>query len=120
MKRLEIFIRPDKLEILQTILNNQSVSGMTVATVMGYGRQKEELEDKQSKGIKLKGLKIAGMNLIPKVQVITVVDDAAVNEILNNIHEKISMNKVGDGKVFVTNVEEAMRVRTGERGEKAL
>jgi nitrogen regulatory protein P-II 1 len=120
VKKLEIIIRPDKLEALKTILNSHSVGGITVTSVMGCGKQKGGLTSGGPKGFKLKGVKVAGMNLLPKVQAVTVVEDSAVNEILNIIHEKISSGKVGDGKVFVTNVDDAMRIRTGERGKKAI
>jgi nitrogen regulatory protein P-II 1 len=114
MKRLEIIIRADKLEALQAILNSYS-GGITVATVMGCGKQKKQLSANGTKT-----LKVAGMNMLPKLQVTVVVKDSVVAEILNRIHEKISSGKVGDGKVFITDIEDAMRIRTGERGEKAL
>jgi nitrogen regulatory protein P-II 1 len=118
MKKLEIIIRPDKLEALKLILNSRSVGGITVTSVMGCGKQKGGLTTGGPKGFK--GLKVAGMNLLPKVQAVTVVKDEDVTEILNVICEKISTGKVGDGKVFVIDVEDAMRIRTGERGKKAL
>ncbi|MDR1952498.1 MAG: P-II family nitrogen regulator [Elusimicrobiota bacterium] len=120
MKRLEIIIRPDKLEALKNILNSRSVGGITVTSVMGCGKQKGGLTSGGPKGFKIKGVKVAGMNLLPKIQASTIVEDSVVNEILNIIHEKISSGKVGDGKVFVSPVDDAMRIRTGERGKKAL
>ncbi|MDR2192475.1 MAG: P-II family nitrogen regulator [Endomicrobium sp.] len=120
MKKLEIIIRPDKLEILKTILNNHAIGGITVTSVMGCGKQKGGLVSGGIKSFKAKGLKIAGMNLLPKIHAVVVVDDNEVNDILNLIHEKISSGKVGDGKVFVLPVDEAMRIRTGERGKKAI
>ncbi|MDR2708401.1 MAG: P-II family nitrogen regulator [Elusimicrobiota bacterium] len=118
MKKLEIIIRPDKLEALKSILNSHCIGGITVTSVMGCGKQKGGLTSSGPKGFK--GLKVAGMNLLPKVQAVTVVDDEEVAEILNIIHEKISTGKVGDGKVFISNIEDAMRIRTGERGKKAI
>jgi len=115
MKKLEIIIRPDKLEVLKTILNNHIVGGITVTSVMGCGKQKGALTNRA-----LKGLKIAGMNLLPKIQVVIVVNDEVVNEILNTIHEKVSSGKAGDGKVFVIPIDDAMRIRSGERGINAL
>lgn len=114
MKKIEIIIRPDKLEDLKVILNSFAVGGMTVTSVMGCGNQKGDT------GSELKGMKLLNMNLIPKVQANVVVDDDSIDEILNAIQEKISTGKVGDGKVFVYNVEEAMRIRTGDRGKKAI
>jgi nitrogen regulatory protein P-II 1 len=120
MKKLEIIIRPDKLEALKNILNSHAIGGVTVTSVMGCGKQKGGLVPGGLKSFKAKGLKIAGMNLLPKIYAIVVVNDEAVNEILNIIHEKISSGKVGDGKVFISPVEDAMRIRTGERGKKAI
>lgn len=113
MKKLEIIIRPDRLEELKMILNGYSVGGMTVTSVMGCGNQKGDISE-------LKGLKLISMNLIPKIQANIVVHDDVVDDILNIIHEKLASGRVGDGKVFVYPVEEAMRIRTGERGSKAI
>jgi nitrogen regulatory protein P-II 1 len=114
MKRLDIIIRPDSLESLKVLLNNYSIGGITVTSVMGCGAQRGDVTGG------LKGLKIPGMNLLPKISAMVVVNDDSVDEILNIIHETISTGKAGDGKVFVTEVIEAMRIRTGERGKKAL
>lgn len=112
MKKLEIIIRPDMLETLKEILNRFNAGGMTVMSVMGCGNQKGDVSE-------LKGMRL-NMNLIPKVMVITVVEDADVNDILISAHERLSTGKVGDGKVFVYEVEDAMRIRTGERGHIAI
>jgi nitrogen regulatory protein P-II 1 len=114
MKKLEIIIRPEKLENLKVILNCCKVGGMTVMSVMGCGNQKGAAD------IDLKGLKVLSMNLIPKIQATVVVDDGDVEELLSLLHESISSGKVGDGKVFVSPVDDIMRMRTGERGKKAL
>ena len=113
MKKLEIIIRPDRLEELKMILNTFSVGGMTVTSVMGCGNQKGDISE-------LKGMKLVSMNLIPKIQANIVVQDDVVDDILAIVHEKLSSGRVGDGKVFVYPVEEAMRIRTGERGTKAI
>ncbi|MDR0904679.1 MAG: P-II family nitrogen regulator [Oscillospiraceae bacterium] len=114
MKRLDIIIRPDSLEKLKILLNNYSIGGITVTSVMGCGAQRGDVTGE------LKGLKIPGMNLLPKISAMVVVDDDSVEEILNIIHETISTGAVGDGKVFVSEIAEVMRIRTGERGKKAL
>jgi nitrogen regulatory protein P-II 1 len=114
MKKLDIITRPDSLEKLKVLLERFSVGGITVTTVMGCGIQKGDTSGE------LQGLKIPGMNLIPKIQATIVVEDKACEEILNTIHEDLSTGKVGDGKVFVTNVEGVMRIRTGERDSKAI
>jgi nitrogen regulatory protein P-II 1 len=113
MKKLEIIIRPDRLEDLKQILNGYAVGGMTVFSVMGCGNQKGDISE-------LKGMKLVSMNLIPKIQANVVVEDDVVDDILNLVTEKLASGRVGDGKVFVYPVEEAMRIRTGERGTKAI
>jgi len=112
MKKLEIVIRPDMLEELKIILNSFHAGGMTVMSVMGCGNQKGDISE-------LKGMRL-NMNLIPKVMAIVVVEDSTVNDILITVHEKLTTGKVGDGKVFVYDVEDAMRIRTGERGKVAI
>ena len=113
MKKLEIIIRPDRLEDLKQILNGYAVGGMTVFSVMGCGNQKGDISE-------LKGMKLVSMNLIPKIQANVVVEDDVVDDILNLVTEKLASGRVGDGKVFVYPVEEAMRIRTGQRGTKAI
>lgn len=114
MKKLEIIIRPEKLESLKVVLNRCKVGGLTVMSVMGCGNQKGTTD------VDLKGLKVLSMNLIPKIQATVVVDDADVEDLLSLLHETISSGKVGDGKVFVSPVDDTMRIRTGDRGKKAL
>lgn len=112
MKKLEIIIRPDMLEKLKEILNRHNAGGMTVMSVMGCGNQKGDISE-------YKGMRL-NMNLIPKIMAVVVVKDDIVDDILVEIHEKISSGKVGDGKVFVYDAKEAMRIRTGERGTAAI
>lgn len=112
MKKLEIIIRPDKLETLKKILDDCSCGGMTIMAVMGCGKQKGNLNE-------IKGLKV-NINLLPKIQVNTVIADEILDNVLIQIKEQISTGNVGDGKVFVYNVEDAMRIRTGERGSKVI
>ncbi len=114
MKRLEIVIRPEKLEDLKDILNQFKIGGMTVLSVMGCGNQKGDAN------ASIKGLKVHNINLIPKILCIVAVNDSDVEKILEAVYEKIPSGRVGDGKVFVEPIYDAMRIRTGERGEKAL
>jgi nitrogen regulatory protein P-II 1 len=107
-------IRPDSLERLKVILNDYAVGGITINSVMGCGSQRGD-----SIG-EYKGLKIPGMNLLPKILAVVVVRDEDVDGILGIIHESISTGQYGDGKVFISAVEDVMRIRTGERGKKAL
>lgn len=115
MTKLEIVIRPDKLEILKGILNKTTAGGLTVLTAMGCGNQKGSSEIES-----LKGLKITNMNLIPKIMCIVVVNDEDVDEILASIHTELATGKVGDGKVFISEIKDSMRIRTGERGKKSI
>jgi nitrogen regulatory protein P-II 1 len=114
VKKIEIIMRPDSLEKLKGLLGNHSVGGITVTSVMGCGIQKGDATGE------LQGLKIPGMYLIPKIHAMIVVEDSEVDELLNQIHERLSTGKVGDGKVFVCPVDGAMRIRTGERDGKAI
>jgi len=116
MKKIEIIVRPEKLEAIKEIINSHSLGGMTLFTVMGCGAQKGESDVVQD----FRGIKVHGLNLLPKIQINVVVNDDVVDDLLTTIHDKISSGRVGDGKVFVYDVVEAMRVRTGERGKNAL
>lgn len=112
MKKLDIIIRPEKLEATKKILAKHEYIGMTVTTVMGCGHQKGFI--KEFEGLHLE------INLLPKLQVMTVVLDEDAEDILADIHETLATGNVGDGKVFVSEVADVMRIRTGERGEKIL
>ena len=114
MKKLEIIIRPEKLEDLKEILNQFKIGGMTVLSVMGCGNQKGDANNT------LKGLTVRNINLIPKLLCIVATDDDDVEKILEAIYEKIPSGRVGDGKVFIEPIDDVMRIRTGERGKKAL
>lgn len=112
MKKIEIITRTEKLKDVKKILAKNEYIGMTVTAVMGCGHQKGIIPE-------FKGMDFE-INLLPKVQIMTVVLDEDVEEILTDIHEIISTDTVGDGKVFISNIDDVMRIRTGERGEKIL
>ncbi|WP_446897803.1 P-II family nitrogen regulator [Clostridium sp. LBM24168] len=112
MKKIEIITRTEKLKDVKKILAKNEYIGMTVTAVMGCGHQKGIIPE-------FKGMDFE-INLLPKVQIMTVVLDEDVEEILTEIHEAISTGTAGDGKVFVSNIDDVMRIRTGERGEKIL
>jgi nitrogen regulatory protein P-II 1 len=114
VKKLEIITRPDSLEKLKVLLNEHSIGGITVTSVMGCGIQKGDVTGE------FKGLRVSGLNLLPKIMAIIVVSDSEADEILNLLQEQLSTGKVGDGKVFISDVADAMRIRTGDRGSKAL
>ncbi|WP_455683140.1 P-II family nitrogen regulator [Thomasclavelia sp.] len=112
MKKLEIIIRPEKLESLKETLTNCGVTGMMVSNIMGVGNQMGYTQ--QYRGTKYT------VNLVSKLRVETVVKDDIVKRVIDDVTTKLSSGNVGDGKIFVYPVEEAVRIRTSETGEKAL
>ena len=113
MKKVEVIIRPEKLDTLKNILAQNEYSGLTIMTAMGCGHQKGFYQkDFQELGLEA--------NLLPKLYVMTVVWDEDLEDILTQIHEKLSTGNVGDGKVFISDMGDVMRIRDGERGEKIL
>lgn len=116
MKELVMIIRPEKLETVKSILDEYHCGGMTISSVMGCSTQKGSLEEVVNE---IKGLKTT-INLLPKIRIEAVVADEQVEEIITQIREKVATGHVGDGKIFIRNIEDAVRIRTGERGNKAL
>lgn len=115
MKEIVMIIRPEKLEDVKSILDSIHCGGMTISTVMGCGTQKGS-----TAGVnEIKGFKTT-INLLPKIRVEVVVEDKLVDKIILAVREKLATDHVGDGKIFIRNIEEVIRIRTGERGEKAL
>lgn len=112
MKKLEIIIRPEKLEVLKEILTDCGITGMMVSNIMGFGNQMGYTQ--QYRGTKY------SVNLVSKLRVETVVKDEVVDQMIKEVTTKLSSGNVGDGKVFVYPVDEAVRIRTGETGENAL
>lgn len=112
MKKLEIIIKPEKLEDLKDVLDSSNVNGMNIVNSMGYGNQKGIIKN-------YRGAEYA-VNLLPKVKVETVVTDEAAPALIDKIVEEINTGHFGDGKIFVYDVEDAVRIRTGERGVDAL
>ncbi len=112
MKKIEAIIKPFRLEAVKTALNDIGIQGMTVVEVKGYGRQKGHTEI-------YRGAEYA-VDFIPKIKVETVVPDEAVDKALEAIAASAQTGKIGDGKIFVLPVEQAVRVRTGERDADAI
>ena len=112
MKRIEAFIRVNKLEDVKRALEEVGVLGMSVEQVRGYGRQ-------QGQHDQFRGSTYA-LNLIPKVKLELVVTDEHVEQSISAIIDSAQTGELGDGKIFVSDVTEAVRIRTGERGEAAL
>jgi nitrogen regulatory protein P-II 1 len=112
MKKIEAIIRSEKLEDLREALDAQGLSAMTVTEVKGRGAQK---------GITLEWrVGEYRVEFIPKVKVEMVVNAAAVDKVIEVILSVCSNDKVGDGKIFISPVEDVVRIRTKERGQKAL
>lgn len=112
MKKLEIITRPEKLEDVKDFMNKSGIFGMTVSMVSGCGLQKGRKEI-------YRGTEVT-INLLPKVKVETVVKDSVVNELIDGITKIVRTGAIGDGKIFVYNVEEAVRIRTGEKGDDVV
>lgn len=115
MKEMVMIIRPEKLETVKCILDEFHCGGMTISTVMGCGEQKGFADAVNI----IKGSQV-NINLLPKVEICAVMHDEDIEPILLKIREKLATDHVGDGKIFIRPVETAVRIRTGERGEKAL
>lgn len=116
MKEVVLIVRPEKLEPLKALLDNLGCGGMTIESVMGCGTQRGFDEPAISV---IKGLK-TNINLLPKIKVSVVVRDSVVEEIVTEVRDKIATERVGDGKIFIRPIEDAIRIRTGERGKKAI
>lgn len=112
MKRVEMIIRPEKLEDVKAVLNDLALQGMTVTMVSGCGRQKGRKKIYRGSEFTI--------NLLPKVKIETVVPDDKVKPLIGKVTEQTKTGEIGDGKIFVYNVEEAVRIRTGETGDSAL
>lgn len=112
MKKLEMIIQPGKLEELKAILDECQASGVMISNIMGYGNQK---------GYRrlFRGTEY-NVNLLPKVRVETVVDDDVSEKIIDRVVKEINTGNYGDGKIFIYEVQDAVRIRTGERGKDAL
>jgi nitrogen regulatory protein P-II 1 len=112
MKRIEAIIQPHKLDEVKEALKGMGVDGMTVTDVRGHGRQKGHKETYRGQEYKV--------DLLPKVELDMVVPDARVEEVIEAISGAARSGKIGDGKIFVSSVDEAVRIRNGDRGEVAL
>ncbi|MAI77173.1 MAG: transcriptional regulator [Pelagibacteraceae bacterium TMED65] len=112
MKKIEAVIKPFKLDEVKDELNNIGVMGLTVSEVKGYGRQKGHTE-------LYRGAEYA-VDFLPKIKIELIVDDDIVDSVIDVIKKKAHTGRIGDGKIFVSSVEEIVRIRTGESGKKAI
>lgn len=112
MKKIEAYIRPEKLEDLKEILGALDVSGLSISEIMGCGSQKGWKEYVRGSEVDYK--------FLPKIKVEIVVIDEKVDEIIDSICEQCFTGEVGDGKIFISEIQDAIRIRTKERGVSAL
>jgi nitrogen regulatory protein P-II 1 len=112
MKKIEAIIKPFKLDEVKDALHAIGIQGMTVTEVKGFGRQKGHVE-------LYRGAEY-DISFIPKVKLEIVVSDAMVEKVLETVKEKAKTGKIGDGKIFVSSLEQIIRIRTGESGDTAI
>lgn len=112
MKKIEAIIKPFKLDDVKTALNAAGVAGMTITEVKGFGRQRGHTEIYRGAEYQVE--------FTPKVKLEIVADDAISDQIISIILDKAGSGKIGDGKIFILPVEEAVRIRTGEKGPVAI
>lgn len=112
MKKIEAIIKPFKLDDVKTALNDIQIEGITVSEVKGFGRQKGHTE-------LYRGAEYA-VDFLPKLKLEIVTSDELTAKVVDTIVVTARTEKIGDGKIFVTNIEECVRIRTGEKGEEAL
>ncbi len=112
MKKIEAIIKPFKLDEVKDALQEIDVQGITVSEVKGYGRQKGHTE-------LYRGAEYI-VDFVPKIKLETVVEDERVEQVIEAIVQTAHTGKIGDGKIFVSPIDDAVRIRTGERGEDAI
>jgi len=112
MKKIEAIIKPFKLDEVKDALNAIGIQGITVTEVKGFGRQKGHTE-------LYRGAEYV-VDFLPKVKLEIIAADGLVQKIIETIETTAKTGRIGDGKIFVTPVDEVIRIRTGERGEAAI
>jgi nitrogen regulatory protein P-II 1 len=112
MKKIKAIIKPFKLDAVKEALNSIGVNGMTVSEVKGFGRQRGHKEIYRGSEYQT--------GFVPKIQIDVVVEDDLSVQVVDIIKEKARTGKIGDGKIFISSMEEAIRIRTGETGLSAI
>ena len=112
MKKIEAIIKPFKLDDVKNGLHELGIQGMTVTEVKGFGRQKGHVEFYRGAEYDI--------NFVPKLKIEIVMSDQLAEQVIASIQEKAKTGEIGDGKIFISNVEEIIRIRTGEKGEAAI
>ncbi len=112
MKKIEAIVKPFKLEEVKSALTKIGIQGMTVTEVRGFGRQKGHTEIYRGAEYKI--------DFLPKSKIELIVADELVTQAIETIERAAKTGKIGDGKIFVSPIEEVIRIRTGERGKDAV
>jgi nitrogen regulatory protein P-II 1 len=112
MKKIEAVVQPFKMEEVKTALKNIGVDGMTISEVRGHGRQKGHKEVYRGQEY--------NVDLLPKVKFELVIPDTRLDEVIDAIANAARSGKIGDGKIFIYDVVEAIRIRNGDRGDSAV
>jgi len=112
MKKIEAIIKPFKLDEVKDVLSKEGIQGMTISEVKGFGRQKGHTE-------LYRGAEYV-VDFLPKVKIEILVEDSRAPAVAQTILQAARTGKIGDGKIFITPVEEVVRIRTGERGVDAI
>ena len=112
MKKIEAIVKPFKLDEVKNALSKIGVQGMTVTEVKGFGRQKGHTEVYRGAEYKI--------DFVPKSKIELIVTDELVTQVIEAIERAAKTGKIGDGKIFVSSVDEVIRIRTGERGKDAI
>ena len=112
MKKIEAIIKPFKLDEVKEALNELGITGMTLSEVKGFGRQKGHKEIYRGAEYQV--------DFVPKIKLVIVVEAAMTEKVVETIIKSAGTGKIGDGKIFVLPVEEAIRIRTGEKGGSAI
>jgi nitrogen regulatory protein P-II 1 len=112
MKKIEAIIRPFKLEEVKEALIEEGVRGLTISEVRGYGRQKGHTETYRGSEYRIE--------FVPKIKIEVVVEDSKAEKVIDAILKTAKTGQVGDGKIFISNIEDVIRIRTDESGKQAL
>ena len=112
MRKIEAIVKPFKLDEVKSALTKIGVQGMTVTEVRGFGRQKGHTEIYRGAEYKI--------DFLPKSKIELIVTDELVTQVIETIERAAKTGKIGDGKIFVSSVDEVIRIRTGERGKDAI
>ena len=112
VKKIEAIIKPFKLDEVKEALNNVGVSGLTVFEVKGFGRQKGHTE-------LYRGAEYV-VDFLPKIKLEFIVDDENLDRVIDTIKKSAHTGRIGDGKIFISNIEEIIRIRTGEKNSDAI